>query len=88
MYHTFHDEVALYKQHWWKCNGPCVSRKPFYGLVKRSMNRAPGPNDLWWKEHQRTCGGAFVKIKEPEGYGQKKSKAGGGATKVGRNPYP
>lgn len=76
VYHSFHDEVALYKQHWWKCNGPCVSRKPFYGLVKRSMNRAPGPNDLWWKDHQSSCGGSFVKIKEPEGYGQKKKGEG------------
>jgi len=75
VYHSFHDEVALYKQHWWKCNGPCVSRKPFYGLVKRSMNRAPGPNDLWWKDHATKCGGAFVKIKEPEGYSHKKTKA-------------
>ena len=49
------------------------------------MNRAPGPNDLWWKDHQRNCGGSFVKIKEPEGYGQKKIKAGG-ANKVGRYP--
>lgn len=38
------------------------------------MNRAPGPNDLWWSEHQANCGGSFVKIKEPEGYGVKKKK--------------
>ena len=74
VYHNFHDEVALYKQHWWKCNGPCVKMKPFYGLVKRSMNRAPGPYDNWWKRHQATCGGTFIKIKEPEGYGKKVSK--------------
>lgn len=30
------------------------------------MNRAPGPHDLWWSEHQLTCGGKFVKIREPE----------------------
>lgn len=29
------------------------------------MNRAPGPNDFWFKDHQRTCGGQFIKIKEP-----------------------
>ena len=73
VYHSFHDEVALYKQHWWKCNGPCVNRKPFYGLVKRSMNRAPGPTDFWWKQHQETCGGTYIKIKEPEGYKKKLS---------------
>ena len=67
VYHNFHDEVALYKTHWWKCDGPCQNRRPFYGMVKRSMNRAPGPNDRWWAEHQSSCGGSFVKVKEPEG---------------------
>ena len=74
MYHTFHDEVELYKTHWWKCDGPCARKPPFYGFVKRPMNRAPGPNDRWWGQHQQTCGGTFIKVKEPEGYGQKKSK--------------
>lgn len=46
----------------------------------RAVNRPPSLRDLWWKEHQRTCGGKFSKIKEPEGYGKKKgkSKNGGG----------
>lgn len=35
VYHTFHDEVALYKTHIWRCNGICQHRKPFYGWVKR-----------------------------------------------------
>eukprot|EP00095_Tigriopus_kingsejongensis_P009843 maker-scaffold21_size687808-snap-gene-5.35 protein:Tk09843 transcript:maker-scaffold21_size687808-snap-gene-5.35-mRNA-1 annotation:"sprt-like domain-containing protein spartan" len=65
--------VNHYKTHWWKCNGPCQNRKPFLGMVKRSMNRAPGPNDRWFPEHQASCGGTFIKVKEPEGYGQKKS---------------
>lgn len=38
------------------------------------MNRAPGPNDFWWKEHQQTCGGQFIKIKEPENFKVKSSK--------------
>ena len=38
------------------------------------MNRAPSKNDIWWAEHQRTCGGTYTKIKEPEGYGKKKTK--------------
>jgi len=71
IYHDFYEEVKLYKQHWWKCNGPCQKTKPFYGYVKRSMNRAPGPNDRWWVNHQATCGGNFIKIKEPEGYRSK-----------------
>eukprot|EP00096_Caligus_rogercresseyi_P013443 TRINITY_DN6091_c0_g1_i1.p1 TRINITY_DN6091_c0_g1~~TRINITY_DN6091_c0_g1_i1.p1 ORF type:complete len:523 (+),score=151.80 TRINITY_DN6091_c0_g1_i1:123-1691(+) len=83
VYHNFHNEVRLYKQHWWKCDGPCVNRRPFYGMVKRSMNRAPGKNDTWYAEHQRSCGGNFIKIKEPEGYGQKKKKGSSKVQKTG-----
>ncbi|XP_033211355.1 sprT-like domain-containing protein Spartan [Belonocnema kinseyi] len=66
IYHSFHAEVKLYQQHWWRCNGPCQGKKPFFGMVRRSMNRAPGPNDFWFKEHQLTCGGQFIKVREPE----------------------
>ncbi|XP_054832265.1 DNA-dependent metalloprotease SPRTN isoform X2 [Eublepharis macularius] len=71
IYHEFHDEVDSYRQHWWRCNGPCQNRKPYFGYVKRSMNRAPSANDFWWSEHQQTCGGTFTKIKEPESYSKK-----------------
>ncbi|XP_044767020.1 DNA-dependent metalloprotease SPRTN [Coccinella septempunctata] len=66
VYHSFHDEVELYLQHWWRCDGPCQKWKPFFGLVRRSMNRAPGPYDRWWGQHSRSCGGTFIKIKSPE----------------------
>ncbi|KAK6012202.1 hypothetical protein OSTOST_22652 [Ostertagia ostertagi] len=74
IYHSFHDEVNVYKQHIWRCDGPCRDRRPFFGYVKRSSNRAPGPNDLWWNSHKASCNGTFQKIKEPDGYGQKKRK--------------
>ncbi|XP_027726571.1 sprT-like domain-containing protein Spartan [Vombatus ursinus] len=77
IYHNFHDEVDVYRQHWWRCNGPCRNRKPYYGYVKRAMNRAPSAKDFWWAEHQRTCGGTYIKVKEPEGYsttGKKKTE--------------
>uniref|UniRef100_A0A8R1DT24 Protein with SprT-like domain at the N terminus n=1 Tax=Caenorhabditis japonica TaxID=281687 RepID=A0A8R1DT24_CAEJA len=61
IYHSFHDEVRLFKQHWWRCTGPCKERRPFFGYVKRSSNRAPGKNDRWWSQHQATCGGHFEK---------------------------
>lgn len=66
VYHTFHDEVRSYQNHVWKCDGPCQNRRPFFGLVKRAMNRKPGPNDTWWKQHMETCGGTFNKIGEPD----------------------
>ncbi|XP_037071067.1 sprT-like domain-containing protein Spartan [Pollicipes pollicipes] len=72
VYHTFHDEVAHLLTHWWRCTGPCRQRRPYFGFVKRSMNRAPGRSDFWWAQHQATCGGTFEKIREPEGYGKSK----------------
>ncbi|XP_072551523.1 DNA-dependent metalloprotease SPRTN [Salminus brasiliensis] len=71
VYHSFHDEVDVYRQHWWRCDGPCQNRKPFFGYVKRAMNRAPSARDPWWEDHRRTCGGTYTKIKEPENYGKK-----------------
>ncbi|KAM4522524.1 DNA-dependent metalloprotease SPRTN [Odontesthes bonariensis] len=76
IYHTFHDEVDAYRQHWWRCDGPCQSRKPYFGYVKRAMNRAPSSLDPWWEDHRRRCGGTYTKVKEPEGYGKKGKKEG------------
>ncbi|XP_055002723.1 DNA-dependent metalloprotease SPRTN isoform X2 [Sorex araneus] len=81
IYHTFHDEVDEYRRHWWRCDGPCQHRKPYYGYVKRATNRAPSAHDYWWAEHQKTCGGTFIKIKEPENY----TKKGKGKTKLGNH---
>lgn len=81
VYHNFHDEVELYRTHVWRCNGICQHRKPFYGWIKRTSNRAPGPNDFWWAKHQETCGGTFMKVSEPEP--KRKTKK---AVEDGRNP--
>lgn len=61
----------MYRQHWWRCSGPCKDRPPYYGYVKRAMNRAPSPHDTWWADHQRACGGRYVKVKEPDNYKMK-----------------
>ncbi|XP_021787065.1 sprT-like domain-containing protein Spartan isoform X2 [Papio anubis] len=82
VYHTFHDEVDEYRRHWWRCDGPCQYRPPYYGYVKRATNREPSAHDYWWAEHQKTCGGTYMKIKEPENY----SKKGKGKTKLGKQP--
>jgi hypothetical protein len=49
-------------------------------MVKRAMNRAPAPRDPWWPDHQRTCGGTYHKIREPEDYGKKKRKKDDGTS--------
>ncbi|XP_042359382.1 DNA-dependent metalloprotease SPRTN [Plectropomus leopardus] len=76
IYHSFHDEVDVYRQHWWRCDGPCQNRRPYFGYVKRAMNRAPSAQDPWWEDHKRSCGGTYTKVKEPEGYGKKGKKDG------------
>ncbi|EFC43604.1 hypothetical protein NAEGRDRAFT_49599 [Naegleria gruberi] len=66
IYHTFHAEVDYYRQHHWRCK-KCAM------LVKRAMNRAPNKHDDWFADHEKKCGGSFVKIKEPEKVEKKKS---------------
>lgn len=66
VFHSFHGEVDSYRTHWWRCNGPCKSRMPLLGFVKRAMNRPPSEKDRWWADHQRKCGGTFTKVCEPE----------------------
>ncbi|KAF9150623.1 hypothetical protein BG015_007535 [Linnemannia schmuckeri] len=73
IYHTFHDEVRYYKTHVWKCDGPCQYRPPYYGIVRRSMNRPPQPADRWYAEHKESCGGTYTKMSEPEPTPKKKS---------------
>ncbi len=53
--------------------GRCRLRPPFFGWVKRSMNRKPQPADSWWSTHQSSCNGTFVKITEPERINNEKS---------------
>lgn len=51
--------------------------------MRRSTNRAPSKNDHWWAEHQRTCGGTFEKVKEPEGYKSRAKKSAKDSSKQG-----
>lgn len=74
IYHTFHDEVAACRQHVWRCNGPCRTMAPFFGYVKRSMNRAPSRNDRWWPDHQAKCTGTFEKCAEPDEFRAKQAR--------------
>ena len=70
-----------YRQHWWKCDGPCQHNPPYYGIVKRAMNRPPSSKDSWWSKHQTACGGTYVKIKEPDDY-KKNGKTSGEDSKT------
>ncbi|KAJ2950233.1 hypothetical protein O0L34_g11595 [Tuta absoluta] len=74
IYHDFHDEVKLYQNHVWRCNGPCQQRRPYFGIVRKTAKRPPGPKDYWWENHRRYCGGTYIKIKEPEKPAPKNAK--------------
>lgn len=66
IYHTFHDEVDAQRKHVWRCTGTCKDQPPYYGFVKRAINRPPQPADRWWSDHKQSCGGEFEKIEAPE----------------------
>jgi SprT-like family len=66
VYHNFLDEVDLYKVHYWRCDGACQNRSPYYGFVKKAENIAPSVEDKWWTRHVESCNGQFVKVKGPE----------------------
>ena len=66
VYHSFHDEVDFYRGHVWRCDGPCRDLEPYFGYVKRAMNRPPSEKDYWWGKHKAACGGTFVKESEPQ----------------------
>lgn len=82
VYHSFHAEVKHYQTHIWRCNGPCRMRPPYYGYVRRAMNRKPGPNDYWWSKHAASCNGTYEKIAEPEKPAKKSKKANAKVTEV------
>eukprot|EP00079_Xenopus_tropicalis_P018990 XP_012808209.1 PREDICTED: sprT-like domain-containing protein Spartan [Xenopus tropicalis] len=66
--HTFYEEVEAIKRHWWECDGPCQN------VVKRATNRAPSSKERWFREHEQTCGGSFIKTSEPEGPARKRRR--------------
>ncbi|XP_063610983.1 DNA-dependent metalloprotease dvc-1-like isoform X2 [Penaeus indicus] len=65
IYHNFHREVNKFRIHVYRCDGPCVSRRPFFGVLRRAIERPPGPTDRWWQRHAQECGGTFHKIEGP-----------------------
>ncbi|CAH1979681.1 unnamed protein product [Acanthoscelides obtectus] len=90
IYHEFHDEVDLYtKQHWWRCNGPCQTWRPNFGLVRKMRNKPPGSQDRWWATHTRKCGGTFIKVRQPGDMDAKPVKmATKGKKAVKKGPQP
>mmetsp|Transcript_34024 Transcript_34024/g.38658 ORF Transcript_34024/g.38658 Transcript_34024/m.38658 type:complete len:305 (-) Transcript_34024:84-998(-) len=73
IYHTFEEEAAKYlaQQYIWQCDGPCQHKRPYFGIVRRKINRAPSSRDGWWSRHQKTCSGSFQLISRPSGKGER-----------------
>jgi len=64
VYHSFHDEVDYHRKHIWRCDGACREKPPYFGWVKRAVNRPPGKYDRWWNDHIKSCNGTFKKIED------------------------
>jgi hypothetical protein len=86
VYHTMVDEVEYYKQHHWQCSkcGTLVKRstnRPPQPADCRTRIADRGSGNIECTDHQctfhnhlRSCGGEFIKVKEPEEYSQKNKK--------------
>ena len=74
VYHNFLDEVSYYAKYVWRCNGICRNKKPYYGYVRRQMNRPPQKADKWFMKHQKECGGTFIRISPTEEEEKKEKK--------------
>ncbi|CAI2166903.1 14703_t:CDS:2 [Funneliformis geosporum] len=72
VYHNFREEVNYYKTHVWKCDGPCQHNPPYYGIVRRSMNRKPQKADSWFENHQATCDKWIDKGRDEKSFVNKK----------------
>ena len=53
VYHNFIDEVEYYTKYVWRCDGKCRNEAPYFGYVRRQVNRAPQKADRWWDEHEK-----------------------------------
>ena len=66
IYHNFINEVNYYTKYIWRCNGICRFKKPYFGFVKRQINRPPQKADKWFEKHKKECGGTFIRISPSE----------------------
>ncbi|XP_053568189.1 DNA-dependent metalloprotease SPRTN-like [Bombina bombina] len=61
-YHTFHKEIEFYDNKWYRCDGPCNTKKPYYGFCVPYSCAKPS----WWDQHKTNCGGKFKKVQRPD----------------------
>ena len=66
MFHNFQKEVDKFRVHVYRCDGPCIKRRPYFGVIRRAITRPPGPTDKWWARHSQECGGTFHKVEGPD----------------------
>lgn len=63
---TLPNDLDYSRQYWWRCNGICQDRGPFFGFVQTETASSPDNEVQWYAKHQELCGGTFMKIKGPE----------------------
>ncbi|KAG0717808.1 SprT-like domain-containing protein Spartan [Chionoecetes opilio] len=64
--HNFRKEVDKFRVHVYRCDGPCIKKRPYFGVIRRAVTRPPGPTDKWWARHSQECGGTFRKVEGPD----------------------
>ncbi|XP_037049005.1 sprT-like domain-containing protein Spartan [Bradysia coprophila] len=67
IHHNHHNEVALYNNRLWRCNGICRKRSPQFGLIRIETGSLVDFEDQWWwSYHLKNCGGNFELVPVPE----------------------
>lgn len=60
VYHYFKNEIALYENRLWRCNGKCRNRPPQFGLIRnKTHDFIDFKKQWWWSYHWKNCGGNF-----------------------------
>lgn len=57
-------------------------------MVRRAMNRPPGPSDCWWFKHQSSCSGKFIKVREPENFKSRSKQSSGKSNLKSKSEKP
>ncbi|KAJ1606183.1 SprT-like metalloprotease [Cryptosporidium canis] len=86
IYHNFRDELEYYRRYVWRCNGVCRNNPPYFGYIRRSIKREPGPADSWWNNHERECGGRFIREANIKFQATGSAFIGGGSAGQVQNP--
>lgn len=65
VYHDYHNEIAMYENRLWRCNGKCRNRPPHFGLLQVNEDGICSLGKSWLY-HLKKCKRAFELVKADE----------------------